>query len=85
MFQSAVDASSASEDDLDSDDSEQDSKSCSHCGATSKHVRFLSGRYFMPGKASVAFSRETVCLTRLQGVAPGWKREPAAVRAMPNV
>uniref|UniRef100_A0A3P9IMN8 Arginine-glutamic acid dipeptide (RE) repeats b n=1 Tax=Oryzias latipes TaxID=8090 RepID=A0A3P9IMN8_ORYLA len=30
------DASSASEDDLDSEDSEQEAKSCSHCGATSK-------------------------------------------------
>uniref|UniRef100_A0A3B5AMM9 Arginine-glutamic acid dipeptide repeats protein-like n=1 Tax=Stegastes partitus TaxID=144197 RepID=A0A3B5AMM9_9TELE len=30
------DASSASEDDLDSEDSEQETKSCSHCGATSK-------------------------------------------------
>uniref|UniRef100_A0A3Q3XI08 Arginine-glutamic acid dipeptide repeats protein n=1 Tax=Mola mola TaxID=94237 RepID=A0A3Q3XI08_MOLML len=30
------DASSASEDDLDSEDSEQEIKSCSHCGATSK-------------------------------------------------
>lgn len=32
----AVDASSASEDDLDSEDSEQEIKSCSHCGATSE-------------------------------------------------
>uniref|UniRef100_A0A3P8T5M1 Arginine-glutamic acid dipeptide (RE) repeats b n=1 Tax=Amphiprion percula TaxID=161767 RepID=A0A3P8T5M1_AMPPE len=32
----SVDASSASEDDLDSEDSEQDTKSCSHCGTTSK-------------------------------------------------
>lgn len=32
----AVDASSASEDDLDSEDSEQDIKICSHCGATSE-------------------------------------------------
>uniref|UniRef100_A0A672YDW6 Arginine-glutamic acid dipeptide repeats protein n=1 Tax=Sphaeramia orbicularis TaxID=375764 RepID=A0A672YDW6_9TELE len=30
-----LDASSASEDDLDSEDSEQDVKSCSHCGTTS--------------------------------------------------
>ncbi|XP_053171909.1 arginine-glutamic acid dipeptide repeats protein isoform X1 [Scomber japonicus] len=30
----SVDASSASEDDLDSEDSEQEVKSCSHCGAT---------------------------------------------------
>ncbi|KAK1901078.1 Arginine-glutamic acid dipeptide repeats protein [Dissostichus eleginoides] len=31
----SVDASSASEDDLDSEDSEQEIKSCSHCGVTS--------------------------------------------------
>ncbi|KAK9528954.1 hypothetical protein VZT92_013080 [Zoarces viviparus] len=31
----SVDASSASEDDLDSEDSEQEIKSCSHCGTTS--------------------------------------------------
>ncbi|XP_067359300.1 arginine-glutamic acid dipeptide repeats protein isoform X1 [Channa argus] len=31
----SLDVSSASEDDLDSEDSEQDIKSCSHCGATS--------------------------------------------------
>lgn len=31
-----VDASSASDDDLDSEDSEQESKSCSHCGTTSE-------------------------------------------------
>lgn len=31
----AVDASSASDDDLDSEDSEQEIKSCSHCGSTS--------------------------------------------------
>lgn len=31
----AVDASSASEDDLDSEDSEQEIKSCSHCGTRS--------------------------------------------------
>ncbi|XP_078104740.1 arginine-glutamic acid dipeptide repeats protein isoform X3 [Sander vitreus] len=31
----SVDASSASEDDLDSEDSEQEVKSCSHCGTTS--------------------------------------------------
>lgn len=32
----AVDASSASDDDLDSEDSEQEIKSCSHCGSTSE-------------------------------------------------
>lgn len=37
---SAVDLSSASEDDLDSEDSEQEMKgySCGHCGTTSKHT-----------------------------------------------
>lgn len=35
----AVDASSASEDDLDSEDSEQEIKSCSHCGTTSEYMR----------------------------------------------
>lgn len=34
----AVDASSASEDDLDSEDSEQEIKSCSHCGTTSEYT-----------------------------------------------
>uniref|UniRef100_A0A3B3ZP08 Uncharacterized protein n=1 Tax=Periophthalmus magnuspinnatus TaxID=409849 RepID=A0A3B3ZP08_9GOBI len=34
--QNYSEASSASEDDLDSEDSEQDVKSCSHCGTTSK-------------------------------------------------
>lgn len=34
----AVDASSASEDDLDSEDSEQEIKSCSHCGTTSEYM-----------------------------------------------
>lgn len=36
FFIFTVDASSASEDDLDSEDSEQEVKSCSHCGATSE-------------------------------------------------
>jgi len=36
IFSFAVDASSASEDDLDSEDSEQEIKSCSHCGTTSE-------------------------------------------------
>lgn len=34
IFSFAVDASSASEDDLDSEDSEQEIKSCSHCGTS---------------------------------------------------
>lgn len=34
----AVDASSASDDDLDSEDSEQEIKSCSHCGSTSEYM-----------------------------------------------
>lgn len=37
LFSFAVDVSSASEDDLDSEDSEQDIKSCSHCGTTSEY------------------------------------------------
>lgn len=37
IFSFAVDASSASEDDLDSEDSEQEIKSCSHCGTTSEY------------------------------------------------
>lgn len=41
IFASAVDASSASEDDLDSEDSEQEIKSCSHCGATSEKLLFV--------------------------------------------
>lgn len=36
-----MDASSASEDDLDSEDSEQEIKSCSHCGATSEYMSFI--------------------------------------------
>ncbi|XP_024126872.1 arginine-glutamic acid dipeptide repeats protein isoform X2 [Oryzias melastigma] len=40
----SVDASSASEDDLDSEDSEQEAKSCSHCGATSSKDWHQSGR-----------------------------------------
>lgn len=40
----AVDASSASEDDLDSEDSEQEIKSCSHCGATSEYTPFVIGQ-----------------------------------------
>lgn len=44
-----MDASSASEDDLDSEDSEQEVKSCSHCGATSEF-------YFQFGKSSVFYS-----------------------------
>lgn len=42
IFSFAVDASSASEDDLDSEDSEQDIKSCSHCGATSEYKLFIT-------------------------------------------
>lgn len=42
MFLLEVDASSASEDDLDSEDSEQEAKSCSHCGATSEfYITFV--------------------------------------------
>ncbi|XP_041836385.1 arginine-glutamic acid dipeptide repeats protein isoform X3 [Melanotaenia boesemani] len=41
---SAVDASSASEDDLDSEDSEQEIKSCSHCGTTSSKDWHQAGR-----------------------------------------
>ncbi|XP_061583209.1 arginine-glutamic acid dipeptide repeats protein isoform X1 [Cololabis saira] len=41
---SAVDASSASEDDLDSEDSEQEAKSCSHCGTTSSKDWHQGGR-----------------------------------------
>lgn len=33
-----MDASSASDDDLDSEDSEQEIKSCSHCGSTSERT-----------------------------------------------
>nr|XP_046239580.1 arginine-glutamic acid dipeptide repeats protein isoform X2 [Scatophagus argus] len=40
----SVDASSASEDDLDSEDSEQEIKSCSHCGATSSKDWHQGGR-----------------------------------------
>ncbi|TMS19446.1 Arginine-glutamic acid dipeptide repeats protein [Larimichthys crocea] len=40
----SVDASSASEDDLDSEDSEQEIKSCSHCGATSSKDWHHGGR-----------------------------------------
>ncbi|XP_023810517.1 arginine-glutamic acid dipeptide repeats protein isoform X2 [Oryzias latipes] len=40
----SVDASSASEDDLDSEDSEQEAKSCSHCGATSSKDWHQGGR-----------------------------------------
>ncbi|XP_023117961.2 arginine-glutamic acid dipeptide repeats protein isoform X1 [Amphiprion ocellaris] len=40
----SVDASSASEDDLDSEDSEQDTKSCSHCGTTSSKDWHQGGR-----------------------------------------
>lgn len=40
-FSLAVDASSASEDDLDSEDSEQEIKSCSHCGTRSKFFHFI--------------------------------------------
>lgn len=43
LFCILVDASSASEDDLDSDDSEQEAKSCSHCGATSEYMSFIMG------------------------------------------
>lgn len=39
-----MDASSASEDDLDSEDSEQEIKSCSHCGATSEYTPFVIGQ-----------------------------------------
>lgn len=41
IFSFAVDVSSASEDDLDSEDSEQEIKSCSHCGATSEYMLFI--------------------------------------------
>ncbi|XP_026204010.1 arginine-glutamic acid dipeptide repeats protein isoform X2 [Anabas testudineus] len=41
----SVDASSASEDDLDSEDSEQDIKSCSHCGATRSKDWHQGGRH----------------------------------------
>ncbi|XP_022602540.1 arginine-glutamic acid dipeptide repeats protein-like isoform X2 [Seriola dumerili] len=40
----SVDVSSASEDDLDSEDSEQDIKSCSHCGTTSSKDWHQGGR-----------------------------------------
>ncbi|XP_040014959.1 arginine-glutamic acid dipeptide repeats protein [Xiphias gladius] len=40
----SVDMSSASEDDLDSEDSEQDIKSCSHCGTTSSKDWHQGGR-----------------------------------------
>ncbi|XP_020498041.2 arginine-glutamic acid dipeptide repeats protein isoform X1 [Labrus bergylta] len=40
----SVDASSASEDDLDSEDSEQDIKSCSHCGTTTSKDWHQGGR-----------------------------------------
>ncbi|XP_028262442.1 arginine-glutamic acid dipeptide repeats protein isoform X2 [Parambassis ranga] len=40
----SVDASSASEDDLDSEDSEQEIKSCSHCGTTSSKDWYQGGR-----------------------------------------
>ncbi|XP_026162759.1 arginine-glutamic acid dipeptide repeats protein isoform X2 [Mastacembelus armatus] len=40
----SVDASSASEDDLDSEDSEQDIKSCSHCGTTNSKDWHHGGR-----------------------------------------
>ncbi|XP_047438882.1 arginine-glutamic acid dipeptide repeats protein isoform X2 [Mugil cephalus] len=40
----SVDASSASEDDLDSEDSEQEIKSCSHCGTTSSKDWHQGGR-----------------------------------------
>ncbi|CAN9511789.1 unnamed protein product [Ophioblennius macclurei] len=41
----SVDASSASEDDLDSEDSEQDVKSCSHCGTTNSKDWHQGGRH----------------------------------------
>nr|XP_061813877.1 arginine-glutamic acid dipeptide repeats protein-like [Nerophis lumbriciformis] len=41
----SVDASSASEDELDSEDSEQDVKSCSHCGTTRSKDWHQGGRY----------------------------------------
>ncbi|XP_031587289.1 arginine-glutamic acid dipeptide repeats protein isoform X1 [Oreochromis aureus] len=40
----SVDASSASDDDLDSEDSEQESKSCSHCGTTTSKDWHQGGR-----------------------------------------
>ncbi|KAM9759221.1 arginine-glutamic acid dipeptide repeats protein isoform 2-T2 [Menidia menidia] len=40
----SVDASSASEDDLDSEDSEHDIKSCNHCGTTSSKDWHQAGR-----------------------------------------
>ncbi|XP_070695637.1 arginine-glutamic acid dipeptide repeats protein isoform X4 [Pempheris klunzingeri] len=40
----SVDASSASEDDLDSEDSEQEIKSCSHCGTTTSKDWHQGGR-----------------------------------------
>ncbi|KAM4588369.1 arginine-glutamic acid dipeptide repeats protein [Odontesthes bonariensis] len=40
----SVDASSASEDDLDSEDSEQEIKSCGHCGTTSSKDWHQAGR-----------------------------------------
>uniref|UniRef100_A0A674NKL8 Arginine-glutamic acid dipeptide repeats n=1 Tax=Takifugu rubripes TaxID=31033 RepID=A0A674NKL8_TAKRU len=43
-YSGEFDARSASEDDLDSDDSEQDSKSCSHCGATNSKEWHQVGR-----------------------------------------
>ncbi|XP_061640891.1 arginine-glutamic acid dipeptide repeats protein isoform X1 [Phyllopteryx taeniolatus] len=41
----SVDASSASEDELDSEDSEQEVKSCSHCGTTRSKDWHQGGRY----------------------------------------
>ncbi|XP_029007697.1 arginine-glutamic acid dipeptide repeats protein isoform X2 [Betta splendens] len=41
----SMDASSASEDDLDSEDSEQDVKCCSHCGATRSKDWHQGGRH----------------------------------------
>ncbi|XP_061730342.1 arginine-glutamic acid dipeptide repeats protein isoform X4 [Nerophis ophidion] len=41
----SVDASSASEEDLDSEDSEQEVKSCSHCGTTRSKDWHQGGRY----------------------------------------
>lgn len=48
IFSFAVDASSASEDDLDSEDSEQEVKSCSHCGTTSEYTSlFVSNQILL--------------------------------------
>lgn len=94
----AVDASSASEDDLDSEDSEQEVKSCSHCRATSENTSHQSCYLTQWTEFSVScnalqhvagrkkISKRKISSNRFEGVAPGGRTgQPAAVHAVPHI